>query len=151
MTRVLWDTSVVLHWLRDEPNFRPGIEKALSRFGEGRSFYVSTVTTLELLVWAAPEGRAESTYAFIAEHFAPLDFTQACAVETARLVAVARARNPDGDVDAHDALRCHRDASIIATASSHQLDVLFTAAEDAFAPFASHVSCRIVAPASIRS
>ena len=59
--RVLWDTNVISYWLADEARFRPGITKALLEFGDARSFFVSTVTTQELMVWARLSGNPEPT------------------------------------------------------------------------------------------
>jgi hypothetical protein len=147
MTRVLWDTDVISYWLIDEPRFRLGIQKALTTFGEGRSFYVSTLSTQELMVWARLSGRADATYAFIAEHFTPLDFTEPCAVEAARLLLAVHGPRADSLDVTPD---MHRDAALVATANSHQLDVLFTGAESSFARFKNHVSCKLVSPATTR-
>jgi predicted nucleic acid-binding protein len=150
MTRVLWDTNVITHWLLDEPSFRPGIQKVVASFGVSRSFYVSTVTTQELMIWARPRGRAEATYAFMAEHFTPLDFSETCALEAARLVSVVSEGEVATPADTtHEMRQLQRDAAIIATASCHELDVLFTTRDKEFARFVSHVPCKILAPVSI--
>jgi predicted nucleic acid-binding protein len=152
--RVLWDTNVVAYWLSDDATFRHELTKAVADFAS-RSFFVSAVTTQELMVWARVGGHTDETYAFLSESFTPLDFNEACALEAARLAALTsrpastRKATKQTKGERRDAIaHWQRDAAIAATASHHGLDVLLTANAKDFAPFEPYVSWKLRALSS---
>lgn len=145
--RVLCDTNVISYWLAGEPSVQHGLQRARADFGRA-TFFVSVVTTQELMVWARLRGKPDGTYAFLASHFTSLDFTEPCALEAARLAALAghpKKKAKDGTkAERREAVASwQRDAAIAATANQHGLDVLFTANEKDFQRFAPNLSCKL--------
>lgn len=144
--RVLWDTNVISYWLAGEPSVQHGLRRARADFGRA-TFFVSVVTTQELMVWARLHGKPDDTYAFLASHFTSLDFTEPCALEAVRLAAIVgrpRKAKDGAKAERREAVAAwQRDAAIAAIANQHGLDVLFTANEKDFQRFAPHLSCKL--------
>jgi predicted nucleic acid-binding protein len=144
--RVLWDTNVVSYWQAGDERFRHSLQKAVADFGAS-SFFVSTVTTQELMVFARLAGKPDETYEFLRKHFTPLDFTESCALEAARLAATVgrppKAKGAQRSERRKSVDVWQRDAAIAATASKHAVDTLLTANARDFAPFVPHLACAV--------
>lgn len=145
--RVLRDTNVVSYWMGGHPDHVHPLKKAVADFGQGATFFVSAVTTQELMVFARLAGDPEQTFAFLGSRFTTLDFTEACALEGARFAAQAgrptRAKTGKKGERKEAIGIWQRDAAIAATANHHGLDVLFTANAKDFAPFEAFLSCKL--------
>lgn len=139
--RVLFDTNAIACWLGGEPSFKPALSGLIKKLKKQKAaFYISTVSVQEMLVFARINREYERTLQFLRDHFATLPFDERTAIEAARIGA----EHPPAK-GAANTIRdsWQRDIAILGTASAHGLDMVVTANERDFAPYADLVACEI--------
>lgn len=148
--RVLFDTNAIAYWLAGEPSFKPALsglfKKRLKK--HKATLYVSTVSVQEILVFARINRTSDQTLQFLRDKFAVLPFDERVAIEAARIGA-ERPAGKGAPVTIRDTWQ--RDIAILGTASVHGLDMVVTANERDFAPYAELVPCEIYVLSAIES
>lgn len=149
-TRVLFDTSVIVSWLSEDPRFRLHIKKLLGELRRKRATkYISVVTVQELEVGARYGGgdQLERLRQFLGVHFAPpLVLDHAVAQLAAQLASATPRRAGVGSSERREITNIwHRDASIAATAQKCALGAIVTANAKDFAQFSEHLDCELIA------
>jgi predicted nucleic acid-binding protein len=140
--RILFDTNMVSRWMDGDEDFRPPLKGFINRVRKrGAVFFVSAVTTQELMVHAIRAGAEQQAKAFLQQHFTALELDERAALFAARLgAALPPARgSKQGERDLWQ-----RDVAILGTAVAHDIDAVVTANGRDFLPFRDHVPYEIV-------
>lgn len=139
--RVLFDTNAITYWLLGEPSFKPALAGLVRKLKKHKAtYYVSTVSVQELMVFARLNRTSDQTLQFLRNHFAVLPFDERAAIEAARIGA-ERPATKGASIALRDVWQ--RDIAILGTAAAHGLDMIVTANEKDFAPYADLVSSEI--------
>jgi predicted nucleic acid-binding protein len=139
--RVLFDTNAIAYWIAGEARFKPALSGLLRKLRKQKaSYYLSTVSIQEMLIFARITRTSDQTLQFLRGHFTVLPFDERAAIEAARIGA-ERPADKGAAITVRDVWQ--RDIAILGTASAHGLDMVVTANERDFAPYSELVSCEI--------
>ncbi|AKT36359.1 type II toxin-antitoxin system VapC family toxin [Chondromyces crocatus] len=143
--RILFDTNVVSYWMGDQAPFRVPLRRALSSFKAHPTFYISTVSLQELMVFARVHGDVEQTLGFVGERFNVLSFDEPCAISAAALAVRVGVPRKKGTKQERRAVinAWQRDAAIAGTAAHHGIDILLTANGKHFTQFLPYLGCEV--------
>lgn len=140
--RVLFDTNIVAYWSAGKEGFAPVIRAHLRKIRKrNATFYISSVTVQEMLVFSGAARYQEQTNAFFAaESLTVLPFDEPAAKRAARIchsIAPERLKSAERS-------GWHRDLAILGTAVAADMDQLVTANGKDFEKFVDSVSVEIV-------